>query len=455
MAQRVLAQALVVVTPRRLVIASLVVWIVCVVLSLLVSAPLTHDEAAYALLARDGHEQWLYRPIGLVAIGKLGIALGGSDLAMRAASAVLSITLIVAVAALGKRLGPWTGAWSAALIAGTHAFVLRGFQLLNDVPATACLLGAAVIMLDELDRDGGPSYRLVTAAPLLACALYLRYGSVLTIGILGITAAVLWWRSICLRPGPVVLTVALFVILLAPFFAYSARVTGSATGILALSREVATYPMGYGLARFVLSNPFVFYGALAPPVMLAGLAGLVRARRPHVFLALVAIAQIVSLGLFSEGSARFVFLAVVFLVVLGVDALAHVLAGRRRLIRIAGGVVVLAWLGMIAAVIPVQRHVAAKLRDMTAASRAIRADAADRPCVVLAYAVTQLMWYSRCLGLQPNTAKERGPPDARRYVAPMPGRPIDAREIAQTLDAEPIPLAGGAFYLRPRASISN
>jgi hypothetical protein len=445
----VLAHLRVVVTPRRLVIASLLVWIVCLVLSLVAGAPLTHDEAAYALLARDGHEQWLYRPIGLVALGKLGLVLGASDLAMRAASAVLSIALIAAVASLGKRFGAWTGAWAIAVIAGTHSFVLRGFQLLNDIPATVCLLGAAVILIDELDRDGGPSFRLVTAAPLLACALYLRYGSVLAIGILGITAAVLWWRSICLRPGPVILTIAVFVMLLAPFFAYSVRVTGTATGILAMSREVATFPIGHGLARFVLSNPFVFYGALVPPVMLAGLAGLVRSRR-HTFLALVAIAQIVSLGLFSAGDARFIFLAIVFLVVLGVDALTRLLAGHRRLVRVAGSLVVLAWLGMITAAIPIQHAIAAKLTDMMAASRSIRADAAGRPCVIIAHAVTQLMWYAGCGGVQPLHAKERIPPNTRRYGVAMPHHPIDAAQLANVLDADLVPLSGGAWYLRPR-----
>jgi 4-amino-4-deoxy-L-arabinose transferase-like glycosyltransferase len=437
------------VTPRRLVIASLAVWIICLALDLIAGAPLAHDEAAYALLARDGHEQWLYRPIGLVALGKVGLALGGSDLAMRASSALLSLALISAIAALGKRFGEWTGAWAVAVIAGTHAFVLRGFQLLNDIPAAACLLGAAVIMIDELDRDGGPSYRLVTAAPLLACALYLRYGSVLTIGILGITAAVLWWRAIRLRPGPALLAVALFVILLAPFFAYSERTTGSALGILAMARDAATFPLGHGLAKFVLSNPFVFYGALVPPVMLAGLVGLVRVhRRRHLFLALVAIAQVVSLGLFSDGSARFIFVAIAFLVVLGIDALTRLLANHQRLVRVAGGLVVLAWAGMIAMAIPIQHRIAATLADVMTASRSIRADAAGRPCVVLAYAVTQLMWYSRCLGLQLHTAKERAPPGTRLYVAPMPGRPIDAALIAHELGATPIPLAGGAFYLR-------
>ena len=429
-------------------IASLIVWSVCIVLQLVSGAPLGHDEAAYAVIARDGQELWRYRPIGLLPLAKLGIALGGSDVAMRAASAVLSLTLIGAVAAIGRRLGPWTGAWAAAIVAGTHSFVMRGSQLLNDIPSTVCLLFAATILVEELERGEGPSYRLAITAPLLAASAYLRYGSVLSIGILAITAAVLWWRSLIARPGPVLATIALFAILLVPFVTYSTYVTGSATGILTMSREMATKPFGQGLARFVASNPFVFYGALAPVVMLAGLAGLVRRRtRRHVFLALVAIAQIGALGIFSDGSTRFVFLAMVFLIVLGIDAITGVI----RWPRIAGAVVVTSWIGMIAAAVPVQRRVAARLRGMTDAAAAIRADAAGRPCVVIAPAITQLIWYSRCAGPSPAHLHDEVPPGARVYAAAMPGRAIDPVQLGEALMADPIALAGGAWYMRPRA----
>ena len=435
------------VTPRRLVIASLIVWSACVVLGLVAGAPLSHDEAAYAVLARDGHELWRYRPIGLLPLAKLGILLGGSDIAMRAASAVLSLTLIGAVAAIGRRLGPWTGAWAAAIVAGTHSFTARGFQLLNDIPSTVCLLLAATVIIDELERDEGPSYRLTVIAPLLALSIYVRYGSVLSIGILGITAAVLWWRSLIARPGPLLATLALFAILLVPFVTYSLRTTGSATGILMMSRDVAQYPLGHGLVQFLLSNPLSFYGVLAPPVMLAGLLGLLRRSRPRVFLGLVAIAQIGALGMFSAGSARFVFLAVVFLIVLGVGTIAGVV----RWPRVAGALVVASWVGMIGATVPIQRHIAAKLRGMMTAAAAIRADAAGRPCVVIAPAITQLIWYSGCAGTSPAHLHDEVPPGARVYAATMPGRPIDPVQLSEALLADPISLTGGAWYMRPRA----
>ena len=164
------------------------------ILQWLTNAPLSHDESAYAMLARDGLGTWLYRPIGMVAMGRIGVWLGGGELAFRATSVVLGLALIPAIAMLGRRFGTWTGAWAAALIAGSHTFLLRGFQLLNDVPVTACIVLAAAIVIDELDRPDGADYRFVWTAPLFAVALYLRYGSALLIAVLGLAAVIVWWR---------------------------------------------------------------------------------------------------------------------------------------------------------------------------------------------------------------------------------------------------------------------
>lgn len=472
-------------SPRRLAIASLVVWAMCVVLSLSASAPLAHDEAAYAVLARDRDDAWLYRPIGTVALARIGIALGGSDLAMRLPSALISLALIGAVAVLGKRLGAWTGAWAAAVIAGTHAFVIRGHQLLNDLPSTACLLLALAILIDELDhgrdrapdrgrarapdrgRDrapdrlrasAAPTYRLVAVAPLFAAALYLRYGALLSIAIIGLGTALVWWRELLARPGPAIAAVALFAALIAPLLAYSAATTGSPGGLFALSRGVATNELGKGLARFVLSNPFRSYGALAAPVALAGLIALVRPpphrRRVTWFLGGIAIAQIGALGVFSDGSARFVFLALAILVLLGVDAIAR--AARRLgrpdlLARGAAAAVALGWLGMICASVPIQRAIARTNAGMSAASAAIRVDADGQPCLVISAQVPQLRWYTGCAArkLRTSGALAPLPADIRAYAVEMPHGPLDPAPLARALGTRLVPLTDGAWCLRP------
>ena len=60
-----------------------------VAIGLAMHAPLHGDEASYAVLARGDATGWVYRSRGVVALAHVGLWLGGGDLAMRLASAVL------------------------------------------------------------------------------------------------------------------------------------------------------------------------------------------------------------------------------------------------------------------------------------------------------------------------------------------------------------------------------
>lgn len=449
------------ITSRQLVLAALVIWCTCVGLMWWMASPLTGDEAAYALLARERGEGWLYRPIGFVAFARLGIAVGDSEHALRLPSALVACGLIPAVYAVGRTLGPWVGAWAAAVIAGTHTFVLRGPALLTDLPSTICVLATIAIVIGELDRAGGPRYRLVLVAPLLAAAFYLRYGSAPTIAILIIAACAVWWRSILARPGPVIVSAVVLIALVVPFLVYSQRTTGSITGIITLASEVAGRRyIGHGLVIYLISNPFLYHGVLATPVVLAGILGIARPpmqRQRARFLSIVAVGQFVAIGLISHANARFIFLAIIGFVVLGVDAIMRVIATRpdleRRAVRISAVAVAVAWLGILVAIVPVQRHLQRGLVEVVAAGHAIRADAAGRPCTVIARAVPQIMWYSGCASAKPPRGVEVLPPlpqGHRIYAASVPRRSIDGARVAQLAGAEPIVLSPGAWYLRPR-----
>ena len=209
-----------------------------------------------------------------------------------------------------------------------------------------------------------------------------------------------------------------------PLMMYSQHTTGSALGLLERSRDAATYATGTGLRRFVLSNPFLFYGALLPPVMIAGLAAVFPLRRDRAYLVLSAVALIVWLGMFSDGSARFLFVPIVFLVIVGVQGITRVLErlprSRPLIIRSAGVIVVASWFVMIGAAVPIQRHIARGQSGMITASAAIRADSAGHPCIVIAFWVPELMWYSGCVGVKAPTwdrVPARLPGDARWYAA--------------------------------------
>ena len=449
------------ISPRQLVVVSLVIWCACIGLALAMATPLGGDEAAYALLARGAGDSWLYRPIGFVMFSRLGAALGDSEVALRLPSALVACGLILAVAAVGRCLGPWRGAWAAAVIAGTHTFVLRAPALLNDIPSAICVLTAIAIVIGELERDRGASYRLVLVAPVLAAAFYLRYGSAPTIAIVVLAACALWGRVIVRRPGPVIATALVFAALLAPFLVYSQRMTGSMTGIVALSSEIAGRRyIGHGLVIYVISNPLVYHGVLVTPIAFAGFAGIARPppthRRRARFLAIIALGQFLVIGLVSHASARFIFVAIVLLVVLGVDAIARVIdarpAHRRLALRACGVAVILAWLGVLVSAVPTQRRIQRGLAELVVAGRAIRDDAAGRPCTVIARATPQLMWYSGCTAIKPDRGLEvilPIPAGHRGYTAAAPRRGIDAEKVAARLGARPVLLAPGAWYLRP------
>ncbi|HEV7555909.1 MAG TPA: glycosyltransferase family 39 protein [Kofleriaceae bacterium] len=409
---------------RRLLYAALAAWTVVAVVSLIVAPPLGHDESAFALMARGGAPPWLYRSTGVIAVAKIGIALGGSDVAMRIASAVLGLGFVVAVWAVGRAaFDERVGAWAAAVVVGGHWMALRSAELIGDLPATACVLAGVAILVRELGRERA-SWWVVAAGPAFAAAFYFRYGSVPVIGIAGVTAAVLWWRTIVARPLPVIAAAAVFALLLVPHVLHSLDETGSPLGILDVSRKMPRREyLGEGLVTYLTSNPFYFYGGLVAPVMVAGLAGLVRlprSWRPSMFLGVVALGQIITIGLESHGQPRYVFVATALLVVLGVDAVIRYARGRYGQIALA--LVGCAWLAVAIAVVPYGRWLATERAPIVAAAQTIVRDTAGQPCVVAARAVTQLMWYSGCVHalVHPLAPPPEWPPGRRRYVVSLP-----------------------------------
>jgi 4-amino-4-deoxy-L-arabinose transferase-like glycosyltransferase len=428
-------------TDRRLLAAALLAWSAMALLGLVLGPSLGHDEAAFALAARGDAPpgSWLYRSDGTIAIARLGIALGGAVWQLRLASAVLGIGVVVAVFAVGRAaFNARTGAWAAALVAGAHPMVLRAAELLGDLPATACILGGIAIVAGELDRAGGPRWRLVAAGPVFAAAFYVRYGSAPVVAFAIVAAALLWWRAVRARPLRVLAMVAVLAVLVIPHLLRSLDATGTLLGILEVSAGMPRRAyVGEGLVTYLTSNPFLFYGVLIAPVAVAGLFGLpgVRRKAPW-YLAIVALGQLVSLGLQSHGQPRYVFVATALLVVLGVDRLA--LLDRPRL---ALGLVATAWLGVAIVAVAHDRNVDAARAPILDAARVIRAHTGGRPCAAVALIVPQLMWYSGCQVFAAALLEGALPADGTRYAVTFTRWPIDLGSIlaAQHLRATPLP----------------
>jgi hypothetical protein len=429
-------------TDRRLFAAALAVWGVVAMLCLVFGPSLGHDEAAFAIAAR-GQEPpgaWLYRSEGTIAIARIGIALGGAAWQLRLTGALLSALALVAVYAVGRAVfTPRTGAWAAAVLAGAHPMVLRSAELLSDLPAMAGILGGIALLAGELDREDGPRWRIALAGPIFAAAFYLRYASAPVVAFAVAAAGVLWWRAVLRRPWRVLAMVGLLALLIVPHVVRSLHVTGSLLGVLEVSAGMPRRAyIGEGLVTYLTSNPFMFYGFLIAPVMVAGLIGTLGTRRKGPwYLAVIALAQIVALGLESHGQPRYVYVATALLVVLGVATLERHRVARPRL---ALALVATSWLGVAIAAPIYCRHLDDSRAPILDAAAVLRVASAGRPCVAVALIVPQLMWYSPCRVFASGLVQDPLPADRARYAVSLELWPIDLAQLlaAQHLQATPI-----------------
>jgi hypothetical protein len=446
---------------RRILVAALAAWVTIVVVAWIVDGPLGHDEAAYAiggeLLLRGEPSPWLYRSVGMHALAAIGVAAGGADAVLRVPAILGAIGFLLAVYYAGRRmLGASVGAWGAAVVVGMHGLALRANRLESDLPSAACLLVGTAVLVGELERaratdgsdgsGGGVRWRVVATAPWLAAAFYLRYASCVPIALVGMVAAVVWWRAIAARPLPVVATIAALVTLLVPHALHALAETGSPLGIITFSSGVPRREyVGEGLVTYLTDNPFTRYGVLAVPVMVVGLASIALSpTRARGFVWLVAVGQVVALGLVSHATARYVYFALVLLVLLGVDGIAR-LATRRpwghdARVRVAAvALVALAWIGVLVTTLGLSRREDWR-EPVVEAARIVRADAQGRRCHVVSRRFTQVMWYAKCdAGDQtpPRDKLERGELVYRVWVPRSLGTP----ELSGIPDATPVPLS--------------
>lgn len=404
--------------------AALIAWFVVGVMAIVCGSPLGHDEAAYAVAARGDAPAWIYRSTGMVALAHVGLAFGGSEVALRIVALLVSSTVLVGAFALGRAaFDNKTGAWAAAVLAGAHPLALRSAELIGDLPATGLLLIGVAILIGELERDR-VRWRVVAAAPLFAAAFYVRYGSAPVIALIGLLAVVLYPRRIASLPMIALAVVS--ALLVVPHVVHSIDTTGSAFGILEVSAHMPRREyVGEGLVTYLTSNPFMFYGALVAPVMIAGLASVVRIqRRATWFIVALALGQIIALGIESHGQPRYVFFAIALLVIAGVATL------RAYLGKVALALCGLAWLGAAIAVVPYQHFLVEHRTALYATAAAIRDDAHGRPCTIAANVAPQLIWVTHCEVVVAKTAAAEWDGDGLAYIATVPHAQVPALQFA-------------------------
>jgi len=444
--------------PLVIALVGLTAWLVVALLTWAGGAPLGHDESQYAIAAREAlagePPRWFYLSRGMNIVAIPGLWLGGSVQALRFVPLLFGVGFVMAAYALGRRVAtPLAAALAVVVLACSRNVVGMSADLLSDMPAAACLLVAVGLIAGELGRDDIVRWRIVAIGPLMAAAFYLRYGSVIPIAVIVGAAVLVASRKLFLRPLPALVAAALFLVCLIPHFLEANKLLGSVLGILRLSKEVPNeVNPESGLATYLTSNPFKFYGVITTLALLPGLASLHLGDRKKFFVWLVGVGSLIAMGLTAHGVFRYVLLPVACLVVLGTDQVVRwvepVLAKRAQARRIVVAACVLAlvvpWALMARRQFAVGDSREKRLQPMLTAAAAVKKDAAGSACVMIGYRYTQLEWYSGCFApliLDPGAAKwgfeharrvylvrELGPGPVAKWdpgFGNMPGTPRD------------------------------
>ncbi|HEU0033492.1 MAG TPA: hypothetical protein VFQ53_22830 [Kofleriaceae bacterium] len=443
---------------RLLGTAALIVWLVTAAIQLAFALPLKHDEAAYLIgaerLLAGEPAVWLYRSIGTELLAVPGIALGGSITTIRILPALVTLLVPIGAWRLARAVYPdrALGGWAAAVLAGAHPMILQNASVLGDLPAAGLVVVGCAVLVRELSRPDGASWRIAGAAPLLVAAFYVRYGSVPALLAIAVASVIVYGRAIVRRPLPVIATVALALILVVPHVVASLDRTGSVLGILRTSAASTRFVYaGEGLVTYLTENPFAYYGYLAAPVVAIGIvAGIALRDRRAGFVALVGIATLAILGWKSHAQPRYAFAVVALLVVVGVGGVARALelAARPRPLVIASvAAIAVCWIAALGWTISTARARDARepFREL---AQQIAHDAAGRPCMIVAAREPQLAYYSGCEG---EAWPSRDVGRRRVYVVSLPGRPQEPAFIAAGAPYHPLPGADGVVVIdQPR-----
>jgi hypothetical protein len=405
----------------ELVVVGLVVLVfgVTVGLGILQNATFSWDESVYALIARS----WLfgtptsgwgpYRPPILSFLATVPMLLTRHEAAFRAITLLFGCLCVGAVWLLGRRLrGALAGLLAAAVVAVAQPVQIQAGLFLDDVPSAAMVILFLWALWWVMERPPG-GWAMLWLAPIAALAFYLRYGSAVVIALIAITALVLWRRRIAAEWQAAAATIALLVALLIPHFAYSTIATGTPWGILIQGDQGArsAYP-GAAFGPYLALLPYGLMGPLAAVVavigLVAGTATLVRAfrlrrldatTRATALLLFPAAGSTIVLGIEIHPEPRYLFLAMILLIVAGSISLEE-LWGRLRGARIpigwiAAGLVLLFMAGSVATISGAAAARGVASAWLRSGGRLIDAKSSS-DCSVLASDVPLITWYSGC-----------------------------------------------------------
>lgn len=391
-----------------------------VVIGILQAAPLSWDEAVYALLTRHWlHDTpttgWgLHRPPALSVLSIGPMLVGSEEWLFRIFPLLSGIGLVAACWYLARGMnGPAAGLLAALAVAVVPTLQIDAGLLLNDVPSTALLVLLVALAWRAFERPGPVGWRILWLAPLAAAAFYVRYGAILPLVTIGLTILIVWPRQVAAAWTKLAATALLFGLLVLPHAVLATLKAGSPVGIFLLAQRGAAgaYP-GAALVDYAAWLPSTLVGVLPAAIAVIGLLGAVhliadavvgREYRPStraaILLVVPAVLQIGVLGTFQLPQYRYLFLPMLLLVVAGSVVLVAVARRRDVLGRTLGLVILTAAIASFVTAGTGMPERAGSRVDRLDWIRAAGNDIArlsDGDCAILASDVPQLTWYSGC-----------------------------------------------------------
>ena len=396
--------------------------------------PLGWDEAVYASRSRSlvndlATSTWrIHRAPGLPIVGLLGGVFGFTDANLRAVVVLLNLGSLTMAWVFARALwGSLAGLVALVTIVGSPVVVTEIALFHTDLPAAGLLFALMLVVWNEFERRPEPGWLLLAAAPLAALAFYIRFGSILPIGGIGLATAVLWHRSVVHNTRLVGATIVLAAFLFTPHVVDALSRTGSPLGIITSAIEQAdtSWPLATAF-RYLWWLPVRLAHLLGSAVVLVGvvraaivLRGVIRGReltpvaRRYLWLFIPAGVTTVGLILRSHPEPRYVLFPVVLAIIAGASgAAAAGTAWLRRRPRLAGRrhgldeatIGALLLIGVVAGSVAAGRLVALQRlgdesRWLLDVGRAVDADR-DGPCAAVTSVAPIIEWYSRCAATQ-------------------------------------------------------
>ena len=304
--------------PKWLIGLGLLIVVVGLVRAVIGGGGFGHDESAYALKGRawvqgtpqtgwEIHRGWVQSVIAAAVL-----PFTASELVMRLVSVALSTSTVVAVWWLGRTVrSNRVGLAAAAVFATGPSFLRRGAEFLTDLPSTGLLLVVTVLLWRWLTDRTPRGATLLWAVVVATVAFYWRYQAILSLGLLVLAAAVVFWQRVTEHRRAVLTAATVGLALLIPHVIYAIAETGRPWGILTWTGDVAGRAyLGEGLVDYLSDLPDQLAGQIGAVAILVAVVWLgwrlisaLRRRefeatdRAALFLAIPALGQILGLGL--------------------------------------------------------------------------------------------------------------------------------------------------------------